>query len=186
MRKREIRKLARAKAQEGMDRQQIFTELQQEVKARPDELADVVRYVIPLAVRKQHKVAQGMLIGLLAFSVAVKVMLVIGLFTADVEEVGRFPWLLLLPVLNIWLLYGVVTHRGENYRMVALFSVISLTQLLRGIDGPLVWVDLLFAVSLLALGWYLDRKLTPAYLEKKEKYLSADGQPRLRKLISFE
>lgn len=42
---------------------------------------------------------------------------------------------------------------------------------------------LLFALAV--LGFYLQRKLTPAYITVKEPYVNSEGQDRLRQVVRF-
>jgi hypothetical protein len=186
MTKRQLRKEARAMILSGHNRQQTFEELQTKAKNPQEEIATIVRFVPSLEARQKYKWAQSTLIILLVLSVFFKLMAAL----PDLIEasIGAFVALLFLPLINVVMLIGVVSHWGGTYRFVAYLALIGVTRLIsKPIDDmAILLAELFFAGTLASLGLLLHHKLVPDYVTIKEKYTNAQGQPRLRNRIVFD
>lgn len=186
MTRKELRKAAEQMVQAGMGRQQVFNELRVQSGLPEEKVAQVVRYVPSLESRERYMTAQAMLIGLLVLTIVIK----LGIALLQVIQVGLAwtPFIFLLPLINIALLYGVVTYRGRAYHFVGLFAFFTLTRIVFDLNSStswFVWVDVAIAAALLGLGYFLNSKMVPGYQEVKEKYVNAEGQERLRNVIQF-
>jgi hypothetical protein len=164
----------------------VFDELSASAGLDPEQLADIVRFIPSMEARKRFVAAQTALIGLLVFTIFLKVLAAINAWS----EMGdaALPWVFLMPVVNIVLVIGVASHRGLSYRMVLLFTVIGLLNSAAAIfSGPLwaILTDLCLAAALIGLALFLQARLVPDHTLVKERYTNAQGQERLRNTYRF-
>ncbi len=187
MTKKELRKLAEQKIKEGKSRQKAFEELKEESKNKSEEIAKIIRFIPTLENRQKYKVAQTILIVALGITILFKMLA--GLPIVIEKGINWLPIILLMPIINIALTYGIATYKGQYYRLVGIFTILGLLRSLQDIIGetfdPLILIDLGIAGALIVLGFYLNSKMVSEYQTVKEKYTNQQGQTRLRNKIKF-
>jgi hypothetical protein len=185
--KRTIRKTAEQLVLAGKSRQQVYEELRPSSGLADEELANIIRYIPSTEARKRHLTAQTALIGLLVFTVLLKLLAAFGILLDNVTEM--LPWVLFMPVVNIVLAIGVAMHRGMAYKMVALLTSIGLLQGAAAIFSSPLWVILIelgLAAALIGFSLFLLKRMVPDHTTVKERYINAHGQERLRNVIRFK
>lgn len=184
MTKKEIRKLALQKIKEGKTQHKTFEELKGTSGIPSTELANIIKAIPTLALRNKYKILNDILIGLLGITFAFKIMT--GILLIIENGVSWIPILFILPIINVFLLWGVATYSGSTHRLVGVFGVLSLTNTISNLnEGFLAFIDFGILVAIIGLGYYLQSKLTPGYRTIKEKYLNNQNQSRLRNKIVF-
>lgn len=187
MTKKEIRKIATRKLNEGKKRQQVLTEMTEETQAPVADIAGVLRYTPSRRTKKKYKLVNSLLLTILIVTVILK--LAIGIPIVLKNGIQWLPVLLLIPLVNIILSYGVATYKGHIYKWIAIYSAISLLKSLPAFftDGLnfLETIDLVIIGLLIFLGLYLNRKFAAGYKIKREYYINDLGQRRGRDVIFF-
>ena len=187
MTRKEIRKLVIKKLNEGKKRQQVLTEICEETQTPVADVAAILTFTPSKRAKKKYKLVNSLLLTILILTVILK--LIIGIPFVLKNGIQWFPVLLLMPLINIILCYGVATYRGRIYKWIAIYSAISLLKSLPAFftDGLdfLETIDLVIVGLLIFLGLYLNRKFTAGYKIKREAYINDLGQRRGRDVIFF-
>ena len=95
---KELKKLAINKINEGKSRQVILTELIEETNEPSNNIAKVLKYMIPIETRKKYQLVNTILLTLLMVTMAFKLLL--GASIA-LENIKFLPILLVIPIINI-------------------------------------------------------------------------------------
>ena len=188
MTKKEVRKVAKQSILNGKTKQETFEELKETSYRTPEDLAKIIQTIPSLQLRKKYMSLNIVLIILLSLTVFFKMMAGIPIIIEN--GIKWLPILFILPIINVLLLIGVITYRPKSHRLVAVFTILGLFQLVGNMVGepfePLILVDFAIAAGLIGLGLYLNSKLFPIYSTVKERYQTNQGQTRIKDVIKFE
>ncbi|MBS1938240.1 MAG: hypothetical protein JSS84_10580 [Bacteroidetes bacterium] len=181
----EQRNLIRSKIEAGASPQQVYDELHGPGSMPDEKLADDVRYVPILERRMKYRTGQMVLIGLLAVALAWSIFMAI----AHANQ-HKFPNAVVQATLGIGFalaLYAVAKCWRHAHSFAGLLGFLAVMRSgnppVTNDSASLLPVLLLGATAVLA--FWLQRKLTPAYITLKEAYLNADGQQRLKQVVRF-
>ncbi|MBX2982607.1 MAG: hypothetical protein KF843_08045 [Flavobacteriales bacterium] len=183
----ELRKLIRSKIETGTSHQQVYDELQGGGNMPDEKLADLIRSVPSLERRSRYRTEHVILLGLLVLAIAWKAGLEIPVAARNglVHVLYHSIWCMAF----VLVLIGVIKYWRRAHTWAGLLGMMSLFRSTadgvstdQGFD-QLVVMLLLFALAV--LGFYLQRKLTPAYITVKEPYVNSEGQDRLRQVVRF-
>ena len=123
MTKKAIQTQAKQKIKEGKSHQETFNELKLESKLDTKELAGIIRYIPTLKNRQKYRRPQTVLIAILCLTILFKLL---PGFSIVVEKGWNFlPLLLIFPIINIILTYGIINYKGQYYRTIIIFSILS-------------------------------------------------------------
>lgn len=170
----QVRKAAEAKVKDGMGRQEAFDALKLEGTGMDDEkLARIVRYVPSLVARHHYRAAHAVLLVLLWITAVAKSLA--GLQMAIEQGWSRLPAVILLPAITIILSVLIAMYRTRSYHTIAFLSALGLIRFSLRMDwanfDPWNSIDLVVAVAMIALSWYLFTKMASNY----EVVPSGDG-----------
>lgn len=187
MTKKEIRKIASTKLNEGKKRQQVLTEMAEETDVPVADIARILRYMPSRRTKKKYKLVNSLLLTILMLTVILK--FIVGIPIVIQNGIQWLPVLLLIPLINIILCYEVATYKGYIYKWVAIYPVLPLLKLLptlftNGVDF-FKTIDLVIVGLLIFLGLYLNKKFAADYKTKREYYINDLGQRRGRDVIFF-
>jgi hypothetical protein len=187
MTKKEIRRIATRKLNEGKKRQQVLIEIREEAKAPVADIAAVLKFTPSKRTKKKYKLVNSLLLTVLILTIVLK--LAMGTLLVLTKGIAWLPLLFLLPLLNIYLAYEVANYKGQIYKWVAVFSLLSFLRstpsLFNGGVDFLEAIDLVIVGLLIFLGLYLNRKFAAGYKTKREAYINDLGQRRGRDVIFF-
>ena len=184
MTKKEIRKLAQEKIQEGKTQQQAFDEIKELAEAPDEEVANLVKTIPTLQIRKKYQVLNAVLISLLLLTVVFKVILAVSMIMHN--GLAWSPVIFIFPVLNCAMLYGAATYAIRAHQTVAILTGLGFIQTLGRLTfQPVVLVDLAITAALIGLGIYLQGKLTPGFTRVNETYTNPQGKVKARVKIRF-
>lgn len=188
MTNKEIRKAATESILAGRPKQETYEKFAGKSGLTAEKLANLIRAIPSLATRKQYANLNAILVIVLAISVIIKILSGISFV---INKGIQWIWVpIFMPLIMIFLLWGIITCRGRSHRLVALLATFSLVRFLGAMHGvpfdAYLIIDLALLGPLIGLGFYLDAKLCPAYSIVKEQYRNAQGQPRLRNVIKFK
>jgi hypothetical protein len=188
MKLKEAAKIARKQIAEGKTRQETFDTLMADHKLPSVEFATIIQGIPSLQSREKYKTANGILMTLIILTIVFK--LIAGIFLVMENGLMTLPILLILPLLNIYLLWGVLNFRPGAHRVVAIFTILGIVRSLQQVIGqafdPILLLDFAIAAGLIGLGFYLNTKLHPAYKTVRESYLNSEGYELDRYVIKFE
>jgi hypothetical protein len=134
--------------------------------------------------KQKYKVLNSVLISLLLLTVAFKVIFDISMTIQN--GLKWSPVILIFPLINIVLLWGVATYEVKAYKSVAILTGLGVINTLgRQTFQPIMFVDIAIAAALIGLGLYLKFKLTPGYTVVNETYTNDQGKVKARAKIKF-
>lgn len=188
MTKKELKRIAVKKIGEGKSRQESLIEIKEETKETYADIANVLKNTPPNRTKQKYKILNILLLSVLILTIISK--LVIGLPIVIEHGIKWFPALLLVPMINILLAYGVATYNGAIYRWVAIFAILTLLRstpkYFNGDLDILKSIDLVVIGLLVFLGFYLKNKFSTDYETKREYYTNDTGEKRGRDIIYFK
>src|ERR1041385_3419018 len=124
MTNKEIRKIVIKKLNEGKKRQQVLTEVREETQAPVANIAGILRFTPSRRTKKKYKLVNSILLFILILTIIAK--FIMGIPIVLENGIKWLPILLLVPLINIILSYGVATYKGQVYKWVAIYTAISL------------------------------------------------------------
>ena len=188
MTKKGVRKLAKKMIEDGRSHQETFNEIKDLCDFSVEEIAKIMKLIPSKSKKEKNKVANTVLFIVLCFTIVQKIFFGLSL----IEDLEGFAILIILlfPLLNVYFAYNVAVFNTPIYRMIAFFTIISIIQSLKNISGITMdifaLIDIVIAIALIFLGFYLNTKMTVLYEVSNEKYENQNGESRLRKVITFE
>ncbi|MCG8699236.1 MAG: hypothetical protein MI922_14370 [Bacteroidales bacterium] len=185
MTKKELKKIALAKIQEGKTRQETLDEMQSETQSTRVDIAKILKFIPPLKTREKYQIFNSVLLFVLILTAGFKILAGIPIIIEN--GIKWLPILFILPMLNLVLAYGVAKFMGEYYRLIAILTILSLLRSLGGIDLTDIYslMDLIIAGLLIFLSFFLKAKFATDYESKREYYTNDLGENRGRDIISF-
>lgn len=187
MTKKELRRESLRLMQEGKSKQEAFDSLLPAAGHTADELADIIRFVPSPRAREKYLPAHIILIIALVITVLLKALAAVEMF---IENSGVFTLLLiiLLPALNVWFCYRLISWQGSTYRVVGTLALLSLLRVLAEcIRNPdiLLLPELILVLAVSILSFFLGRHMVPPITETRENYTDELGRTRLRKKFTL-
>lgn len=146
----------------GMTDQDIYTNLSQEYYDKK-AVAILIKGTLTDEIKETYKLYNNILIGLLGLSIFFKLILVLNL-AVETGELWTLVLMLFVPIINIFLIFGVVRYQIPIYRLCGFFSIIGLMQTIN--HGANFWetiFSLIYASLIAGIAFYLDSKLSPNY-----------------------
>ena len=176
--RKKVRKQAKTLINQGKSKQEVYDELVTEYKYR-NEIAEIVRYTPTTEKLRKYSIWNTLY------------LIFISLITL---------LLLLQPTLGIiWFILLIVIVASKKFKyyywnsilgLVMIISVVALSLYEGTNDGSetilATIITLTTAIITILAGIILPRKITPKYIEKKEKYLDKNGKEKLRIIHIFE
>jgi hypothetical protein len=188
MKLKEAVKIARKQIAEGKTRQETFDTLMASNNLPSVEFATIIQAIPSVQARNKYKTANAILTTFLILTIVFK--LITGIFFVMENGLMTLPVLLLLPLLNIYLLWGVLNYRPGTHRVVGILAIIGILRSLQHVIGqpfdPLLLLDFSIAAGLIVLGFYLHNKLHPVYRTVRESYQNSEGHELVRNAIKFD
>lgn len=190
MTKKEIRKTATAKINEGKTHQQVFDELRESSRLPGERIAKVIRYIPTSDSKQKYKVPNVVLGTILIITALLKIISSIPI----IIDMEYDPYLLvililLVPSINIILAVGVLQFKSNYYRLVVILTILGILRSVKYLKdiqfNTALLVDFGFIVILIGLGSYLGSKLIVDYKVKSVRYISDDGRQKIRQDILF-
>ncbi len=155
---------------EGKGNQEIYAILSPEYFDRK-EIAKIITATVTFERKEQYKVAQYALLVLIGITILFKVMFGFAFALALQSKVALIT-VLIFPALNIFFFVQVYRYEAAIYRLCGIFALIGLTRSFTNkIDAPdwTMAVDVIIALSMVALCFFLDSKLFPNFTPNNMK-----------------
>jgi hypothetical protein len=187
MKKSEIRNYAVDRIFEGKSRQETYLELKEDGVAKPEEIAEVVRYLPSLEMRKKNKIPYLALLVLLGLTVLFRILGVIGFLIEDLIALAvGYSLTTLIP---IYFLYALGTYRMKVLNVIVYLGVLGFLRIaidLRFNNGILEIIDLVIVGLIAFLAFYLKSKMASPFEVVTEPYLDQQGNKKIKRLIVFK
>lgn len=176
------RRSIRTRIEAGDTPQRVYDELHGPGLVADEGLADAVRYVPTMERRARYRTAPRALLILLGFAIVWQFAFVL---PSGIQK--EWPFMIFHTGLGVGFSLGLVAV--ASYWRGAHSAVGNLGGGALMIQHTSLYADnlavLLSFGTLMFLGHYLQRKLTPEYVTVKEKYTNTEGQARLREAVHF-
>lgn len=186
MTKKEIKDIARKNILDGKTKQETFNILNETSELPIEDLAKIVESIPSLQARKKYRLLNIILILILSITVLLKLLL--GLPLLIENGIKFLPVFLILPIINMFLLWGVITFKAGSHKFVAILTILgvlrSLNKLIHNVDISML-IDITIALSLIGLGFYLNSVFYKGYTIDSEYYEDSDGQNKKKNIITF-
>lgn len=188
MKLKEAAKIARKQIAEGKTRQETYDSLMAANNLPAVKFATIIQSIPSVQAREKYKTANGILMTLLILTIVFK--LIVGILLVMENGLKILPVLLILPLLNIYFLWGVSNFRPGIHRSVGILTIIGVLRSLQHVIGQpfnlFFFIDFSIAAGLIGLGFYLHNKLHPVYKTVRESYQNSEGQELVRNAIKFD
>lgn len=187
MKKSEIRKYALERILEGKSRQETYLELKEDGIAKPEEIADVVRYVPSLENRKKFKIPYVALLALMGIGLALRMLGVFGLWIE-----GQTPVAIgyaITAIIPIYFLYALGTYRTKVLNIIAILGGLGLLRAIIALaQNTAIYemIDVILVGIITVLAYYLNKNIANPYEIVKEPYLDQQGNKKVKRLIVFQ
>lgn len=146
----------------GMTDQDIYTNLSQEYFDKK-AVAILIKGTLTDEIKQKYKLYNNILLGLLGLSIFLKLIMVLNL-AVETGELWTLILMLFVPIINIFLIFGVARYQIPIYRLCGFFSILSLMQTISHSANFWDTVFVLIFASLIAgIAFYLYSKLSPNY-----------------------
>lgn len=186
MTKKELKKIASKKIDEGKSRQVTFLEMIEELEENKKVIANSLEFLPPNQTKENYKMFNSLL--LLALIVTVIFKLFIGVNMVLENGVKYLPILLILPALNTYFAYSVAKFRIEIYKWLGIMMILSIWRsgfLGNEVDLYFIFDFVLFGI-IIFLSFYLKSKMASGYETKREYFTNENGENRGMDVIYFE
>ena len=183
MDKREVKKLVREQILGGKTKEETFNNLFERSGLPADDLAKIICVFPSREAKERVKVPNIILAVLLGITALTKVMAVF-----SIGEGPLFMFLLFAPIINIVLLLAVLAHSSGIHKGTAILGIISLFRIITQLKGadPLIFIDVLFILAIIALGFYLDSQLRSDYHIAYKNFTNEDGTVETKEVVEFD
>jgi len=189
-------KLINKKIKEGKNKQEIFTEVKNEIKIPRKELANVLQHIPTLAQRKKYKTLNVILVLFLFISILIKLYKT-WIVLEGTEDIHFFVLTLALPIIYLFMAIEAARFKAFTYKPIVIFAVLDILDfavIFLFMKFPIFFekildisiADLLIATVLLFLGMALDKRMNSSYTRKYEKYTTKNGQKKTRILYIMD
>jgi len=186
-------KLIEEKVKEGKAKQEIFTEVRNEIKIPHEKLADLLKKTPTLAQRKKYKLSNTLLIIFLLISIFIELLnawFVVNRGIKFIDSIQVF----LFPIAYLFFVVKVINFRANTYKHIVVFAVLDILIFLLNLssinfsDSFSIALMLNYSLLLISiyLGIILDKRLNSTYTRKFEKYTTKDGQEKTRILYIMD
>ena len=190
---KEVKKEAKHYILEGQSKQETFEQLKKKADGSVpvDKIVRVVESIPSLQARKKYGIWNTILIALLGITVLGKVLTAFSM----IENIGMAgtPFILLLPLINVLLLWGVATYTPGTYIAAAVLAGISITGLWKNAGklhaDPNHWlllINFIIMLGIIVLGIFLHFKLFQSHRIESEQYFDEEGKVRYRSQIRID
>lgn len=180
---KQIKKLAQEKIKQGLTKQIIYTELNQEFNGG-QKLANIIQSLPSYQALKRYNFLH------ILFLVLLCVMILLLLLS---QSYGGIIW-------TAPIIYFAATHKARLYGWACIgglygllsgtLLIIEATKLLNMgsiiLMNSIAIIILIISAFIIFSGFFLRAKLTPSYIEKKELYENSEGNNRLRLVFEFK
>lgn len=129
------------------------------------EIAKLITATATPSRKEQFKIAQYALLGLLGITILFKVFFALSFALALNSKVALIT-ILIFPAINIFFFVQVYRYEAGIYRLCGIFALIGLTRSITNrIEAPdwTIAVDVVIALAMVGLCFFLDSKLFPNY-----------------------
>jgi len=191
MKKSEIRKIAEDKINSGMSHQEVFNELKETIDEPLNKIANILKTIPKPKKIKEYKIAHLVLFGVLIITILSKMLIGVGFVIENGLKTA--PLIFILPIINIFLLYGITKYKTQYYQFVGIFSLLSITRIMRTfnldnldkLDFYGIIFSFLILVILIGLGFFLYSEMSSKFKIEKETYITKKGIKRKRDKYVF-
>jgi len=166
--KSEVEKLITEYRENGKTDQEIYDELAKEYEDKKG-LAILIIGTVTTENKTKYRMFNYTLLGLLAFMVIVKILILFSL-KADNGKAYVLLLILIVPLFTIYFMYDIAKYRGPVYRFCGFLTIIGYIQTINShLTGTDLVINTLFAGIIAGLCFYLERKMFPSYKPRKLK-----------------
>jgi hypothetical protein len=160
--RKKIQAIVEDEINSGKPKSQILNELSDKYYDKKT-LATIIASTVGEETKEEYKLLNNILLGLLLSIIIFKIG--IGLFALSNISIFLSPLALLFPFLTILFAVEVAKFRGHAYRLIVLLSAVGVLQALANISKAGLWVlvDIIIAIIIGALSFYLGKKMFPHY-----------------------
>ena len=148
--------------QKNVSRQEILDELSEQYYEK-STIAQLIASTPDPQIKEQYKNLNNLLLGLLALTVLVKILT--GIFLLSSVSVFLTPLAFVLPFMSILFAWEVWQYRGYIYNILGLLAIAGMLQTaskVKEFDAYFI-IDVLIALSISGLAFYLGKKMFPHY-----------------------
>ena len=160
--RKEVTKAIEMGLQENTPRKVILEELSEQYFDKKT-ISTLIASTPNTQTKEKYKALNNILLGLLILIIVFKIL--IGITLLSSISVYLLPIAFLMPFFSIWFAFEVSKFKGYIYNLLGLFAIISIFKALGdfGESGTYGLIDIIIAIAIAGLSFYLGNKIFPNY-----------------------
>ncbi|HTA84555.1 MAG TPA: hypothetical protein VK783_16545 [Bacteroidia bacterium] len=147
----------------GKTDQEIYTLLAEQYYDKKAIILLITSTVTPEN-KKKYKTYNVLLLGLIGITILFKILTILFLSITTTNAL-YLPFLIFLPILNIYFFYEINRYNGAMYRILGLLTIAGILQGFgfKREEGWVLTINLMLCIVVAGLAFYLDRNMVPDY-----------------------
>ena len=149
----------------GKTDQEIYNELSQQYYDKK-AVALLITGTVTSENKKKYKIYNNILLGLLGLSILFKLLTVFSL-TIQSGQLWTLLLVLIVPLFAGFFMYEIARYNAAIYRFCGMLTIVGFLQTIgKAENGTDILINIIFAIAVAGLSFYLDSKMFPDYSPK--------------------
>jgi len=146
----------------GVPKKEIFDKLNEDYFDK-STILNLVASAIDSKTKSKYKGLNNTLLGLLVFTILLKVLF--GIILVTQLSIYALPAILILPLVNVYFAFEVSRYTGYIYRILGLLTIAGMMQTVSRHEGDIILllIDLGIGATIAGLSFYLGSKMFPNF-----------------------
>lgn len=159
---KEAIKIIQNRIQDNIPRQEILNELSEEYYGKTTISALIASTIDPQT-KEKYKTLNNLLLGLLVLTIITKIL--VGIILLSSLSLFLIPIAFVIPILTIWFALEVSKYKGYIYNSLGILAIASIFNLIGNIGESGIYgiIDVVVAIAICGLSFYLGNKMFPNY-----------------------
>jgi predicted neutral ceramidase superfamily lipid hydrolase len=166
------KKIILERRENNISDQEIYNELTQLFFDKKG-VAYLIKGTLTKEIKEKYKIYNNILLALIGLSILMR-FLTIFLLTNDSLNIMILTFLIMVPLLSIYFIYGIAKYYVTIYRFCGLLTFGGIIMSINHFDNLTNFlINLIFSLAVVALSFFMDSKMSPFY---RSKYFKKDSQ----------
>lgn len=160
--KKEVIKTIQNRIQDNVPRQEILNDLSEQYHDKTTISALIASTIDPKT-KEKYKTLNNLLLGLLVLTIIAKIL--VGIVSLSSLSPLLVLFAFVIPIITIWFAFAVLNFKGYIYNILGLLAIAGIFTTNRTIIASGIYgiIDVVIALSISGLSFYLGKKMFPNY-----------------------
>jgi hypothetical protein len=162
------KKIILERRENNISDQEIYNELTQ-LYFDKKGVAYLIKGTLTKEFKEKYKIYNNILLALLGVSILVR-FLTIFMLTNDSLNIMILTFLIMVPLLSIYFIYGIAKYYVTIYRFCGILTIAGIFMSISNFSNLTDFlINLIFSLAVVALSFFMDSKMSPYYKFKNFK-----------------